>query len=188
MKNILGYDSKVMQVLSKLGDLILLNILFLICCVPVFTIGAAQAAMHRAVVAMKDPESDYTWFRAFCMGFKDGFWRITIAWCILLVMILAVGMNAFSVIFYEKLLGVEDSALWISIAGACSLMMIQSVMTLFHSRFGCTFFQLFRNALMLMIFNFLRCVCVFVMVWLPAVVFLIDISLFIQLTPLWILG
>ena len=41
---------------------------------------------------------------------------------------------------------------------------------------------------MLMIFNFLRCVCVFVMVWLPAVVFLIDISLFIQLTPLWILG
>ena len=77
MKNIFGYDSKVMQVLSKLGDLILLSILFLICCVPVFTIGAAQAAMHRAVVAMKDPESDYTWFRAFCMGFKDGFWRIS---------------------------------------------------------------------------------------------------------------
>lgn len=188
MGKIFGYDSKVMQVLGKLGDLILLNIVFIVCCIPIFTIGAAQAGMYRAAVALQDPESDYTWFAAFRMGFKDGFLRITIAWCLLLVAIYLVGINAFSVIYYEKVFAVEESILWISIIGAAMLMMIQSVMTLFHSRFGCTFFQLFRNALMLILFNFLRCIVVFVLMWLPAVIFLVNAALFIQITPLWIMG
>ena len=61
-------------------------------------------------------------------------------------------------------------------------------MTLFHSRFGCTFFQLFRNALMLILFNFLRCIVVFVLMWLPAAIFLVNAALFIQITPLWFMG
>lgn len=188
MNKLFGYDSKAMQILGRLGDLILLNLLYIVCCIPIITIGAAQAGLYRAVVALRDPESDYTMTQAFFMGFKDGFGRITIAWCIMLVLILAVVMTAFYVYFYENVLGVEKSLIWISIAAAVILMMIQSVMTLFHSKFGCGVFQLFRNALMMILFNLWRCLIVCVMTWLPTVLFAVNVSLFLQLTPLWFLG
>jgi uncharacterized membrane protein YesL len=188
MNKIFGYDSKAMKILSKLTDLLFLNMVFIICCIPIFTIGAAQAGLYRAVVALQDPESEYTWFQAFFKGFKDGFLKITIAWCLLFVLIAAVGLNAFSVLYYDNLLQVESSLVWASILGAAILMMIQSVMTMFHSKFGCTFFQLFRNSIMLILFNLWRCVVVFVLTWLPGIVFLYDVALFIRITPLWLLG
>ena len=162
MNKIFGYDSKAMKILSKLTDLLFLNMVFLICCIPIFTIGAAQAGLYRAVVALQDPESEYTWFQAFIKGFKDGFLKITIAWCLLLVLIIMVGFNAFSVIYFDNVLQADSSLVWASIFGAAVLMMIQSIMTMFHSKFGCTFLQLFRNSLMLILFNLWRCVVVLI--------------------------
>ena len=188
MNKIFGYDSKAMKILSKLTDLLFLNMVFLICCIPIFTIGAAQAGLYRAVVALQDPESEYTWFQAFIKGFKDGFLKITIAWCLLLVLIIMVGFNAFSVIYFDNVLQADSSLVWASIFGAAVLMMIQSIMTMFHSKFGCTFLQLFRNSLMLILFNLWRCVVVLIATWMPGIVFLYDVALFVRITPLWILG
>ena len=39
-------DSPVMQALGKMADLMWLNILTLICCIPVVTVGASLTAMH----------------------------------------------------------------------------------------------------------------------------------------------
>ena len=39
-------DSKFMQALSRIADLILLNLVFLVTCIPIFTIGAASAALY----------------------------------------------------------------------------------------------------------------------------------------------
>lgn len=188
MNKLFGYDSKAMQFLNKLADLILMNLLFIAFCIPVFTIGAAQSGLYRAVAALQDPESDYTWTQAFFKGFKDGFWRITIAWCILLVLIYLVGFNAFSVIYYENIMEAESSIVWACLVGTGVLMMIQSVMTMFHAKFGCTVLQLFRNAINLILFNLWRCVVVLIGTWLPGVVFLVSPVLFVQITPLWILG
>lgn len=52
MKNL--WDSPVMQLLQQLADLILLNIVWLVCSLPVVTIGPAAAAMYvvaRSVLA-----------------------------------------------------------------------------------------------------------------------------------------
>ena len=45
MRGFFDYDNKFMQLLSKATDMIILNLLFLLCCIPIFTIGAAQAAL-----------------------------------------------------------------------------------------------------------------------------------------------
>ena len=44
--NFFSYESKPMQILMLLGDLIILNLLFILCSLPVFTIGAAQAGLY----------------------------------------------------------------------------------------------------------------------------------------------
>ena len=58
MGGLFSYDSKPMQILMFVGDLIILNILYLICCIPIFTIGAAQAGMYTACKVLLDKEDD----------------------------------------------------------------------------------------------------------------------------------
>lgn len=43
-------DSPLMSALNKLADLIILNILVIICSLPVFTIGASMTALHYVVL------------------------------------------------------------------------------------------------------------------------------------------
>ena len=59
MNGLFSYDSKPMQLLGFLGDLILLNILYLVCCIPLFTIGAAQAGLFTACKVLLDKEDDH---------------------------------------------------------------------------------------------------------------------------------
>lgn len=76
-------DSPVMQFLSRLADLIILNILFIICCIPIVTIGAATTALYTVTLkAVKNEESYITssFFKAFKSNFKIG----TLTWLIVL--------------------------------------------------------------------------------------------------------
>ena len=52
MKQLFSLDSKFMQMLMTLGDYIIFNILFLVCCVPIVTIGAAKSALYRVMFEM----------------------------------------------------------------------------------------------------------------------------------------
>ena len=72
-----------MNFLSTVADLIVLNLLFLICCIPVVTIGAAYSAKYY--VAMKIIKGEGTgvivpYFKSFARNFKQS----TIVWIIML--------------------------------------------------------------------------------------------------------
>lgn len=45
-----SYDGKLMDFLNKLGEIILLNIVFLICCVPIVTAGSALTSFYYAMI------------------------------------------------------------------------------------------------------------------------------------------
>ena len=45
MQSVFSPDSKVMQALSRVFDLMVLNILFLLCSLPVITLGAAATGL-----------------------------------------------------------------------------------------------------------------------------------------------
>lgn len=71
--------------MSKIGDFITLNILFLITCLPVITIGASCCALYVSVKKrLYDKESYVTrdYFSAWKENFKNG----TCIWCIMLVL------------------------------------------------------------------------------------------------------
>lgn len=52
-------DSPLMQFLNKVADLMLLNLLTLICCIPLITAGAALTAAHYVVLKMRRNEEGY---------------------------------------------------------------------------------------------------------------------------------
>ncbi len=58
MKQLFSLDSKFMQILMTLGDYIILNVVFLVCCVPIVTIGAAKSALYRVMFEMMEDKGN----------------------------------------------------------------------------------------------------------------------------------
>lgn len=73
---------KLGKVISIAGNAIGMNLLFLVSCIPIVTIGQAWCGLLSAV--RYNIRGD-KWFDGFKAGFKTRFWRGTIAWCIMLL-------------------------------------------------------------------------------------------------------
>lgn len=74
----LSPDSKFMQLCGRLVALCKINLLWLLCCLPVFTIGASTCAMLSALASMKAEEDcgGRVFFRAFRLHFR----KATLLW------------------------------------------------------------------------------------------------------------
>lgn len=69
--------------MGKVSDLIILNILFVVCSLPVFTIGASATAMYYVTLKMVKNEESYI-SRNFFRSLKQNFKQATIIWLALL--------------------------------------------------------------------------------------------------------
>ncbi len=84
MRRIFDMDNPVMKALAVAADLIVLNLLTLLCCLPVVTAGAALTALYDRVIHLVRGEDSYLikpFFRSFAGNFKKG----TIFWLLLLL-------------------------------------------------------------------------------------------------------
>ena len=77
MKNFFSMDAPLFRILSTLYDLIILNLLTALGCLPVVTIGASLTAMHFVLIAMvRDEEPDIA--RSFLRSFRENFRQSTL--------------------------------------------------------------------------------------------------------------
>ena len=73
-------DSAFGQIMTRLGILIAANILFIVCSIPVVTIGASFAALHYVMLRLLRGENELNPFRVFWQGLKENFVQATICW------------------------------------------------------------------------------------------------------------
>lgn len=78
--------------LCKIWDIILVNILFLVCSMPIVTIGPAFTAMHHVTLRIKKGNNPGT-FRTFFHAFKQNFKQSFIVWIISLICIIILLAN-----------------------------------------------------------------------------------------------
>jgi len=90
MRNLFNLDSPIMATLSRITDLVLLNLLFIICCIPIITIGPSLCALYAVTLKMVRGEESYI-FSGFFAAFKSNFKTSFFTWLI----ILAAGMFLF---------------------------------------------------------------------------------------------
>lgn len=178
MGNLFSYDSKPMQILMYIGDLIIMNFIYLVCCIPVFTIGAAQAGMYSAAKIMLDKEDDSSLTAAFFKGFTNGFWTVTGAWGLMTLLVVFVAFTGYTAIQY----GAPAWLIGIALVICC---LFQSLIPLFHSRFGCTVKQLIRNSWFLLFAHPIRSIGVLLVIWFPIGMFMVDTYTFMSITPIW---
>ena len=86
MGRVFALDSPLMNGLGKLADLIWLNILATICCIPIITVGASMTALHYVVLKMVKDEEGYI-TKSFFKSFKENFKQATLMWLIILAVI-----------------------------------------------------------------------------------------------------
>ena len=84
MRKFLNPDSPLMIFLSNLTDIIVLNVLCFICCLPVITIGPSVTAMHYITLKIARDEEIYV-LRDYFKAFKENFKQSIIAWMVFLV-------------------------------------------------------------------------------------------------------
>ena len=78
-----SYESPFSQVLLKLAYACYLNLLWFVCSVPVFTIGASTTALYSVTLKIvREREGDLT--RQFFKAFRENFRQATVLWLILL--------------------------------------------------------------------------------------------------------
>lgn len=94
-----GINSRLAVSMNKLADLLILNILFLITCIPIITAGAAASALYSVMLKLVDDKESPVarmYFKAFSAYFKQA----TIIWLLLLLLGAILGMD-----FYLYLMG-----------------------------------------------------------------------------------
>ena len=92
MRSLFDTDGFLMRVLSKIADTVWLNILFLICSIPIFTIGASTTALYYVTFkTIKDEEGYIT--KDFFRSFKENFKQSTIVWIVLLILYMILGVE-----------------------------------------------------------------------------------------------
>lgn len=179
MSNVFSYESAPMQMLLRLGDLILLNVCYLFCCIPVFTIGAAQAGLYTACRVMQDRNDDTPPVSAFFRGFRSGFGTVTIAWGIVSVVLAVVAWLSVASMM-------AGSPIWLSLLAIVVVATFQALVPAFHSRFECTPWQLIRNTWFMLFAHPLRTLLLTALVWVPVVLFLVNTYIFMSCAPIWI--
>ena len=79
MDKFFNKDSFAMRFLTQLGNLILVNLFFIITCIPIVTIGASIAALYRVTFSIHCKE-EVTVLRTYFGTFKSSFKHSTIIW------------------------------------------------------------------------------------------------------------
>lgn len=91
---IFDFDNKVWRFIGKFFDIIILNLLWIICSIPIITIGAATTAVYYVTLKLaRDEEGSIV--KGFFTSFKENFKQSTIIWIIMLVVGIPLGMDLY---------------------------------------------------------------------------------------------
>ena len=153
MRNLFNIDSPLMIFMSDLTDLIVLNVVFLLCCIPIVTIGPAVTAMHYVTLKMVKDENGSV-LKNFLKSFKDNFKQSFIVWVIFLI------ISIVFVIDYKILqnVGISENKVLAVIVAAIYMFCSFTVMYTFPllARFENSLKQTIKNAFLMSILHIFK--------------------------------
>lgn len=166
MGKIFDMDSPVVRVLNRVGDLLILNVLMIVCCIPVITAGAAFTAMHYVLLKIVRGEEGYL-IRGFFKSFRSNFRQATLIW-LLMLLVVAVYVGDIWIFNYSGL--VFPKPLIIAVAAvAFVLLMIAVYVFPLQARFENSVKNTLKNAMLLAFANLPRTILMMACYILPLV-------------------
>ncbi len=166
-----------MQILNKVADLMILNILTVFCCIPIITAGASMTAMHYVALKMARNEECYIardFFKSFKLNFRQG----TAIWLIELFISLILTGDFLIMSRTEMSFGnvIKVILTVIAFLALFTFMFVFPVLAKFEN----TVMRTIKNAFFIGVLQFPKTIAMMVLAVLPLVLFLF----FPQITPI----
>ena len=171
-------DGPLMQGLTKIADLMILNFLTILCCLPIVTAGAAITALHYQVIKMIRNEDNYV-VRGYFKAFKENLKQATIVWLLLLVAV------AF-IVFEYWVIGISEEggiAYWYGVVlGAFAIFIAFTATMVFPimAKFSNTTIRTIKNAMAISVLKFPQTILMLIMYAIPVII----VFFFFPLIPL----
>lgn len=145
-------DNAVWRFMGKVADLVVLNLLFILCSIPIVTIGASITAMYTVTLKMVEKKEGYI-ASSFFKAFKSNFKQSTIIWLILLVTGVVIVGEVYVINHTELFSGNVMNYLF-AFLGFCYIMILSYVFPL-QSKFENKIINTVSNAVMMGIAHFI---------------------------------
>ena len=185
MHNLFHYENPFIQFLVRVGDLMILNALFILCSLPVVTLGASLTALHRVTQNMLF-EQEEPLLKAFFRAFRQNFKQSTLAWLVELVVIVSLVCDVLLVMAYfngglAKAMYILVAVLAILVAGVFSYLMP------LIARYANGTRQQVNNAVVLAIIKLPKTLLLMLLNLLPVILLLISVPVFVQTLIFWVI-
>lgn len=171
MGGIFKIDGKLFRFGTKLTDLMIVNVLTMICCIPIFTIGPAITAMHYVLLRIYRDEEGYI-VKSYFKSFKQNFKQATLIWLIYLGVILVVALDAWIIAKGGLEIGkfFKYGLVFIGVLGTFSL----SWVFVLQSRYENPIKATIKNSFIVSVANFFKTVMMLIMLLVPVLLILIS--------------
>lgn len=181
MKKLFNWDSPIFQLFNKLADFMVLNLLLILCSIPIFTIGAAQTALYD-VVGRIIRQEEQVW-KDYWRAFRSNFKQATILWLILLL----VGIvSAFALWFYMSVQTIVGTIAMV-LVGIVLILCLGTLTWVFalQSRFENPVKMTLRNAVYCAISYLPRTIIMASVNVVPLVLCFVSLEWFVRLGVFW---
>lgn len=181
MKQLFNPDGPVMVVLQAISDLFLINLCFLVSCVPIFTIGTAVTAMYGIYFRK---EKDGSVIKAFFSKFRQNFKQSTVVWLILLLLGLILLMDFRLLAMVDGSYAIVSYILYFAcfaLVGVCCYVFPMI------ARFENSTVLTVKNALLLSIYKFPKTILMVAITILPLIFLIMSTDLFAKIFMVWLL-
>lgn len=180
----IDFSGKIFTVGTRITDIVLLNLVYLVCCIPIVTIGAATTALYYVSLKMAEDKESYI-IRSFFKSFKENFRQATIIWLILLVIGIFIGVDF-------RIVMPQDGAFFKVLLYLLSMTAILLLFVLLYvfpvlSKFYNSIQATFKNAFLMSLRHLPYTLLIFLITALPFFVFLTNVMIILRLLPLLLL-
>ena len=184
MGKLFNLDAPIVQWLGKVGQMMVSTVIWLLCCLPVVTIGAATVALYRIMFNLKEDRSCA--LKVYFQTFRESFWKATALWLLMLV------CCAILLGLYFVMVQVENMILrMVVLAIFCLLFFTVYFYSLYAfpltAYFENTLAGTIRNAIGMSIGNLRYTIIACAVTLIPLVMAILVPKLFLQMLYLWMI-
>lgn len=185
MANFFHEDSHLGIFVTTVADILVINLLWLIGCLPLFTIGTSTTAMYQCLME-RHREKSVNVFQAFSSAYKSNFKRTTPLFLITVLIGCLLAFDVYLILYTQ--VGENVIVLLVLLCVLFQALPASGYLFPLQAYFECGIGQTLRNAWTMSFAHFLTSICVLALNLIPIALLLFAPAFFMKSIMVWILG
>ena len=180
--NLFNENNVVHICMNMIGDIVLANLLFILCSIPIITIGPSLTALYHCMLRTVKGNNNGT-VKTFFKAFKDNFFQSLVIWILFLFVLLILLLN----IRFLSHTGSSMSKILLYFSFACALLLVIEFLYIFPviAAFSGTIKNHLKNALLFAVMHFPSTLLILVVSLLPMYMTYQDLKLMPLYATCW---